>query len=185
MLLINSYDNKNGIMAIRKACITCLCLYVNYAVSNDLFMVIFLITSCILILFSNYTESLIYLLVFSSFSQVIKFTNNGIYFYFIIICVFILAASFRNRVKINKAGLVLYVLFLMYCFLTFDKTFTDTIISNIITLIYYFAILIIATNYRYENFEKYVIAHSCGFFLASTLGLFINRLPKPNSNCSH
>lgn len=180
----NKFFNSNSEITAKdkatlfKGIVTCMLIFMNYIVANDIFMIIFLISSILLILFSDMHSSTIYLLMFTPFSEIIKISFSGIYFYFIIFFSYIFSCYVLKINKISKKILFIFFILTIYIILTYDYSDNSRYVQSVIVIVSYFALIPLLQTYKKEKFDFYVLAFSLSFILSSILGFLRPILPK-------
>lgn len=182
MILRNSNEsgaimNREIIRTYANAGIGIILLLIHYNVTNDLFMFLFLMYASFIIFFSKFNNSIIYLLIYSNFMEVIYFSFSGINFYFILLFVFIsktigITNSYKKRI------LIYFILFIFSVLISYDSNVTDMIPANLILISSYLCIIMIASNIRRICLAKCILGHSVGLILSSFLGMFSTYIPK-------
>lgn len=175
------FSNVREKRALLIGLLTCGFLFLNYALPNDLFMYVFLVVSVGLVLFSNLDSSTVFLLIFSPFAEILRFSFSGIYFYFIYYFAFLINYFFIKNKKTYSKLLIQYLLFIIFALATYNYSDYRRYVSSIIIVLSYFMLVPLVQNYKKENYDRYVLAFVLSFILSSILGFLRPIIPKLDS----
>ena len=150
----------------------------NFVFETDFFMLIFIIYGFSLIVFGSNFTSLLYLMFLTPLSEVIKFSNSGIYFYFLFFAGYIINTYIIRARKLSVKPLMLFIMFIIYTIVFYDFSDSDRFVSTFLTIFSFFVLIPLSQNYKNEYFNYIVGTISISFIFASILGLFRSLLPK-------
>lgn len=168
------FKNRNGIDSLRNLFLPLMILpllFLYFSLANNFFLLIFLALASILIFVSKPETSVMYLLFFSFFSRVLKFTFSGIEFSFLLDAAFIFSILFR-KFQIPKRTFIPYIFFFLYFLITFNTQNGHSIITNLIQMMKYLVLLLTISRVNSKNTNQFIISAALGFFFSSILGLF-------------
>lgn len=170
-------ENKEQQTIIIGLLITTL-IFANYAINSDIFMYLFLAISISVVLFAKTNHSIIYILIFSPYSEVIRVAASGIYFYFFYFLAFIINFYFIKKNGINLKSLLVFLTFILYVIVTNNYNDSSRIISILIILLSYFMLIPFSQSYDHLGYDKYIIAFSTSFIISALLGACRLLMPK-------
>ena len=157
-----------------------LLLFLYYIVGNVAFFYVFIAYSLAVVAFLDYDNSAVYLVALSPFSAIIRMHGSGVNLYFLMTLTFCLSALLFKKAKMNVKALASFVIFVIYCLITYDLSILGREVSSIITLLNYFCLLLLVSNHR-ANQQFLTDSFSISFVTAGIFALFINQLPFLNA----